>query len=317
MTPWEERVGDYLRLRRRLGFKLDWHEHVLGQLAAHLDGVGVEALTVQAAIDWAGLPREDGCVSGRSRVTARMNAVRPFAAYLHAVDPAHEIPPRGVFGHQPRRRRPYIYSEDDIRALLGAAGRLRRYERGRIYPVAFGLLAATGLRVGEALALDLDEVDLDHGVITVTRGKSRDPRLVPVHDTTRAALADYADWRQHLVRPLAGDANAFLLDHAGRRLSYFNTQYAFKKARADAGLADRRPLPRIHDLRHTFAVATLLGWYRDGADAAAMLPRLSTYLGHTNPANTYWYLSAVPELLAHAADRLDPSRSATTQGPRS
>jgi integrase len=317
MTAWEERVAGYLRLRRQLGFKLDWHEHVLGELAEHLDGAGVDALTVQAAIGWAGLPREDGRVPGRSRATARMNAARPFAAYLHALDPVHEVPPRGVFGHQPRRRPPYIYSPGEVRALLDVAGRLQRYQRGRIFPVAFGLLAATGLRVGEALALDLDEVDLDQGVITVTRGKSRDPRLVPVHDTTMAALTDYADWRRHLVQPGTGDANAFLLDHSGRRLSYFNTQYAFKKARADAGLDDRRPLPRIHDLRHTFAVATLLGWYRDGVDAAAMLPRLSTYLGHTNPANTYWYLTAVPGLLAHAADRLDPSWPATSNGPRS
>lgn len=315
MRSWSEHVADYLRLRRQLGFKLTWHEHVLGQYAAHLEATGVEHLTIGAMVEWAGLPREGAAPSGKSRATARMTAIRSFASYLHALDPDHEVPPRGVFGHQPRRTTPYIYAPGEIAALLGAAAQLKGNQRGRIFPVVFGLLAATGMRVGEMLGLDSDEVDLDDGVITVSRGKSRDPRLVPVHDTTATALAQYADWRNHLVPGGGTDPSAFFTDHNGSRLSYFNTQYAFKQVRAAAGLATNEPRsPRIHDLRHTFAVTTLLGWYRDGVDVAALLPRLSTYLGHTNPANTYWYLSAVPELLDHAAGRLGRTDAVTMQG---
>ena len=314
VTAWDEHVADYLRLRRQLGFKLTWPEHVLGQFTAHLAAAEVEHLTVEAMAIWAALPREDAAESGKSRAAARMNAVGSFAAYMHALDPAHEVPPRGVFSHQARRTTPYIYTADEIGRLLDAAAGLKRYDRARIFPVVFGLLAATGLRIGEALALDVDEVDLDTGVITVSRGKSRDPRLVPTHHTTTTALSDYADWRdQQVHRPGTDRTQAFFTDQAGGRLSYFNTQYAFKHVREAAGLTMNDARPRIHDLRHTFAVTTLLGWYRDGLDVAGLLPRLSTYLGHIHPANTYWYLSAVPELLAHAADRLGAMSTPTAR----
>lgn len=178
----------------------------------------------------------------------------------------------------------------------------------------FGLLASTGLRVGEALGLDTDEADLDAGVLTISRGKSRDPRLVPLHPTTTAALHDYARWRdRHLDRGnTPNDAHAFFLNTRGRRLPYTNVRHAFGQARDAAGLTTGTRRPRIHDLRHTFAVTTLLGWYRDGADVAARMPTLSTYLGHTNPADTYWYFTAVPELLAYAANRLDASHQKGT-----
>lgn len=170
---------------------------------------------------------------------------------MHALDPSHQVPPRGVFGHQGRRTTPYIYTLGEIAALLEAAAELKRYERGRIFPVVFGLLAATGLRVGEALALDADEVDLDTGVITISRGKSRDPRLVPLHDSTTTALTEYADWRDMQVRrPGTDDTMAFFTDHTGSRLSYFNTQYAFKHVRENAGLTKNGARPRMHDLRH-------------------------------------------------------------------
>lgn len=299
MTVWEAHVADYLRLRRQLGFTLAWDEHLLDQFTTHLNAAGARRLTTAAMIDWAGLPRPDGG-AGASRAAVRMRAVRSFAAYMHALDPDHEVPPVGVFSHQARRTTPYIYTPGQIAALLDAATELRRYERSRIFPVVFGILAATGMRVGELLALDADEVDLDGGIITVSRGKSRDPRLVPVHATTAATLIEYAAWRTDRTARSA----AFFVDHCGRRLSRCNTQYAFERAREAAGLTAGGARPRMHDLRHTFAVTTLLGWYRTGADAAGLLPRLSTYLGHSNPANTYWYLTAIPELLAHAARML-------------
>lgn len=300
MTVWKTHVADYLRLRRQLGFTLAWDEHLLDQLTTHLNAAGTGLLTTPVMIDWAGLSRPDGG-AGASRAAVRMRAARSFAAYMHALDPAHEVPPAGVFSHQARRSTPYIYTPDQITALLDAAAELRRFERSRIFPVVFGLLAATGMRVGELLALDADEVDLDAGIITVSRGKSRDPRLVPVHATTAAMLTEHAAWRADRMEQSA----AFFTDHRGRRLSRCNTQYAFERAREAAGLLAGGVRPRMHDLRHTFAVTTLLGWYRDGADVAGLLPRLSTYLGHSNPANTYWYLTAVPELLTHAARMLD------------
>ena len=304
MTAWGQHVADYLRLRRQLGFTLAWDEHLLGQLTAYLDTAGIELLTTGVMIDWAGQPREGTAGSGASRASTRMRAVRSFAAYLHAIDPAHEVPPRGVFSHQARRTTPYIYSPGEITGLLEAAAGLKRYERFRIYPAVFGLLAVTGMRVGELLALDADEVDLEAGIITVSRGKSRDPRLVPIHESTTMKLTDYAAWRAQRATAGPEDAAAFFTDHRGRRLSRFTTEYAFEHVREAAGLTCGGARPRIHDLRHTFAVTTLLGWYRDGADVAGLLPRLSTYLGHTNPDNTYWYLTAVPELLALAAGRL-------------
>lgn len=227
---------------------------------------------------------------------------------MNALDPAHEVPPRGVFTFQRRRTSPHIYTPEEVAALLDAAARLRRFERSRIYPVVFGLLAATGMRVGELLALDTEDVDLEGGCITVSRGKSRDPRLVPLHPTTTEALSDYAHWRGGRELVVVDGRTPFFTDHLGRRLTRFTTDYAFQRVREDAGLTVGGARPRMHDLRHTFAVTTLLGWYRTGADVAGLLPRLSTYLGHTNPANTYWYLTAIPELLAHAARLLHTSQ---------
>lgn len=319
MTSWDEHVADYLRLRRQLGFSLAWDEHLLGQFTQHLAAAGIEQLSVEAAIAWAGLLPTGATEPPVTRASTRLTAIRGFATYLHAIDPAHEVPPRGVFARRVSRATPYIYTAAEIAALIESASRLRRFDRGRIYPVLFGLLAATGLRVGEALMLDIDEADLDAGVLTISRGKSRDPRLVPLHPSTTATLRSYASWRDgqaHSRQTVPGDAGAFFTERDRRRLPYMNVQYAFGQVREAAGLTTGGARPRIHDLRHTFAVTSLLGWYRSGADVAAMMPRLSTYLGHTNPADTYWYLSAVPELLAHAASRLETAASARETGGR-
>lgn len=212
MTTWDEHVVDYLRLRRQLGFTLVWDEHLLGQFTAHLDAAGISHLRTAVMIEWASQPRHDGG-TGASRAAVRMRAVRSFAAYLHALDPCHEVPPRGVFSHQARRSVPYIYTPEEITALLDAAAGLKRFERSRIYPVVFGLLAATGMRVGELLALDDEEVDLDAGIITISRGKSRDPRLVPMHPTVRQELSDYAVWREQRELVIVDDRTPFFTDH--------------------------------------------------------------------------------------------------------
>jgi len=302
MTGWEGHVADYLRLRRQLGFTLAWDEHLLGQFTQHLVAAGFERITVSHAITWCGLLPEGVTSRPATRASTRLTAVRGFAAYMHALDPVHEVPPRGMFARPVHRPTPHIYTNAEIFALVEAAGTLARGVRAQTYPVLFALLAATGLRIGEALALDRDEADLKAGVLSVSRGKSRDPRLVPLHETTTAAMARYAARRDEQERDNRGQA--FFTDRDGDRLPYLNVRYAFAQASAAAGLRTEAQRPRMHDLRHTFAVNTLLGWYRDGADVAAKMPLLSTYLGHADPANTYWYLSAVPELLAHAATRL-------------
>jgi len=315
MTGWDEHVADYLRLRRRLGFTLVWDEHLLGQFTAHLAAVGAEGITVADAIAWCGLLPEGVTLRPVTRASTRLTAVRGFAAYMHALDPIHEVPPPGMFSRPVHRPTPHIYTSTEISSLIKAAGTLARGVRAQTYPVLFTLLAVTGLRVGEALALDRDEANLKAGVLSISRGKSRDQRLVPLHATTTAALSRYALWRdEHEQKPGRSDA-PFFTEPGGAQLAYLNVRYAFEQASTAAGLRTATQRPRIHDLRHTFAVNTLLGWYRDGADVAAKMPTLSTYLGHTDPANTYWYLSAVPELLAHAATRLE--HACTPTGVRS
>lgn len=307
MIKWDGHVADYLRLRRQLGFSLVRDEHLLGRFTAHLTAAGVETITIAEAIAWAGLLPEGVTDRPATRASTRLTAIRGFAAYLHALDPVHEVPPRSVFSRHVPRPTPHIYTSSEVTALIAAAGRLNGGVRARTYPVLFGLLAATGLRIGEALALDRDEADLTAGVLTISRGsKSRDPRLVPLHPTATAALGRYTAWRdEHEPRSRSRSRNeAFFTDRDGDRLDYMNVRNAFVQASTESGLRTASQRPRMHDLRHTFAVNTLLGWYRSGIDVAVKMPTLSTYLGHTDPANTYWYISAVPELLAHAAARL-------------
>ncbi len=303
MIPWKKYVNDYLRLRRQLGATLAWDEHLLGQYTTHLEAVGLSNITTTSAVEWAetGPTHAD---NPTARAARRLRVVRGFATYMHAHNPGHEIPPTGIFAESVHRAAPHIYTDTEISALIDAAGQLPHGIRAQTYPTLFGLLAATGLRAGEALGLDREDVDFSAGTVVVSNGKGRYPRLVPLHPSATTALAQYAGWRDgHEQRNHPGHA-PFFIQRNGDRLSYANARKAFTQAAAAAGIHTHRLHPRMHDLRHAFAVNTLLGWYRDGADVAAMMPALSTYLGHSNPTNTYWYLSAVPELLAYAAARL-------------
>lgn len=312
---WSAQVGDYMQLRRSHGFTLRWDEHLLGKFTADLSDRDIRVLTVADAVTWSAALPAGQTHRPLTRASVRLTAIRGFATYLHSLDPAHEIPPRDVFRCRKTRPAPYIYTDEQVRALLDACTSMIRHGRRDLYPVLFGLIAATGLRLGEALGLGVDEVDLDNGILTITRGKSRDPRLVPLHPTTTTALSEYAErvasTRRHRGTPTSGSVGAVACSGArfftlpgGGPLPPCNVQHAFREVTTRTGLRTKTVRPRIHDLRHTFAVNTLLGWYRDGRDVAAMLPVLSTYLGHTKPANTYWYLTATPELLALAAGRL-------------
>jgi integrase len=221
------------------------------------------------------------------------------------------VPPADLLAHRSRRAEPYPYTDEDIVGLLRAARTLRSPLRAATYETLIGLLAVTGMRVGEAIALDRDDVDWDNGLLVVRHSKFDKSREVVLHATTIDALRSYAQTRDRALA--AGPSPALLLSLAGTRLLYKNVQRVFHQLVHQVGLAPRsdRCRPRIHDLRHRFAVTTLLGWYRDGDDVEVRLPRLSTYLGHVAPSDTYWYLHAAPELLALAAERLESAQRAT------
>ena len=233
-----------------------------------------------------------------------MEAVRGFAVFLHAHDPAHEVPPPGLFPRRRLRAVPYLYSPADIATLQAAAGRLRGPLRAETYTTLIALLAVTGLRIGEALALDDGDIDTGEGMLIVRQDKAQSFRLVPLHPTALAAVAAY---RRRRDQAFPGRAStAVLASRTGDRLTYNAVHKAFTRLAAAAGLGPRtgRCRPTIHGLRHSFAVSMLAGWYRDGADVPARLPWLSTVMGHSGPASTYWYVSASPELMALAAQRL-------------
>ena len=301
MSRLDPALADYLRLRRSLGFRLERAGRLLAQFTAFLDARGSGKVTIEAALAWATLP-----ASGSARWLAmRLTVVRGFAAHLHALDRAHELIPAELLRDPGRRATPYLYSDAEIAALMGAAATLRTPFRAATYATLIGLLAVTGLRVGEAIRLDRADLDPHDGTLTIRMSKFGKSRLVPLHPTTLAVLRRYL---ARPDRPRPGTPTAALFaSGAGTRLRYCAVNRTFLKLVGQAGLRARSAAcrPRLHDLRHTFAVRTVLDAYRADLDVGARLPILSTYLGHVSPAATYWYLSAAPELLAAAGERLE------------
>ncbi|MGH9137868.1 MAG: tyrosine-type recombinase/integrase [Acidimicrobiales bacterium] len=301
MTALRIELGRYLVIRRALGFKLARAELLLADYLGHLEAIGADTITTRNAVAWATLP-PNGSSSWWGQ---RLSVVRAFARHLHVIDPAHEVPPAGLLPARSHRAVPYLYPDAGIAALMAAARQLRSPVRAATFETLVGLLAVSGLRIGEGLRLDRDDVDLDAGVLHIRQTKFGKSRQVPLHPSTVDALADYARRRDELC-PRPRDPS-FFVSVAGTRVLYCNFHLGWLDLVRRAGLQPRseRCRPRPHDLRHGFAVRTLLGWYRDGADVEAHMPLLSTYLGHVHPANTYWYLSAAPELLVLVAARLD------------
>ena len=299
MSALSQAVADYLAVRRSLGYKFARPETLLGQFTAYLEQAGAATVTAEHALAWAVLP--DGDPSWHAY---RLAVARGFAAWLATTDPDAEIPPAGLIPSRKHRATPYLYTDSEIAALITAAGSLRFQLRTATYQTLIGLLAVTGMRVGEAIGLNRDDADLNAGVLTVRNGKHGKSRLVPVHDTTARALRDYQRVRDRLCPDAA--TPAVLISPAGTRLLYCNVHATWKKLAASAGLRPRSGScrPRIHDLRHSFAVRTMLDAYESGLDGQATLFVLSTYLGHADPKATYWYLSASPELMAAAGQRL-------------
>jgi integrase len=295
LTP---HLEDYLRVRRALGFKLKEDGHLLGQLVAHVEASGATTLTSDLAIGWARLPER----VHPNLWAKRLRVARGFAAYLQTIDPATEIPPPDVFPSRRQRATPYLFSEQDICRILQEARRLSRPLRAASHEALLGLLAVSGMRVGEAIALERKDVDLDAGVITIRHAKHDRVRLVPLHPTTTEALRRYASQRDRLCPHPRSPA--FFLSSAGTAVHTTCLGATFRAITTRIGLRTEMVRPRIHDLRHRFAVQTLIDWQQSGIKIDEHIATLSTYLGHVSPADTYWYLSASPELMALAAERV-------------
>jgi integrase/recombinase XerD len=305
MTALSAELAGYLALRRSMGFKLRRAEKLLNQFVEFCQAADVDAVTTDVALRWATLPEG----ASPTWVCLRLGVVRAFSRYLALVDGRSQVVPTNVVPHPHCRATPFLYSADQVQALMAAARSLCSPVRQATFETIIGLLWATGMRVGEALGLDRDDVDLAHGVLTVRGAKFGKTRELPLHETTTAALSTYAKRRSRWSLP--GTTEAFFVSAAGTRVLYCNFHLGFQELVRRAGIEARSAScrPRPHDLRHSFAVRALTGWYRDGVDVEANLPKLSTYLGHVVPAHTYWYLSGAPELLALAAQRLESAEA--------
>jgi integrase len=295
---------EYLRYRRDLGFQLKKRESLLLQFAAYADREGQRGpLTTEFAVRWARLPAQ----ASPRYWALRLDVVRGLAGYLTIFDPATEIPPSGLFGSAYRRVTPHVYSEAEVSALLAAARRLppRDGIRPQTYATFFGLLACTGLRVSEARRLTRSDVAWEQNLLTIRATKFRKTRLVPLHPTTTQALRAYARLRDrtHFLR----QSDTFFVTRHGSPLSATVVQATFAKLRDQLSWSARSGgrAPRVYDLRHAFACRRLLRWYKEGVAVDEVVDALSTYLGHADVKNTYWYLTGVPELLELAVARFE------------
>jgi integrase len=307
MTPLSKALEEYLSLRRGLGFKLKEDGRCLAQFISFLEEKGSAQVTTELAVCWAVEPRG----AQPTHWARRLRMVRRFAEYLSALDPRCEIPPKNALPDHYRRKSPYRYTDGQVMRLMEAAKRLPSTVRSttglraKTYATLFGLLSVTGMRISEALALNREDVDLTQGILTVRSTKFGKSRLVPVSPSTQQALEDYVHFRNR-VYPRR-KTQSFFVDERGGRLGYWGVLRTFTRLSREIGLRGPQDRfgPRMHDFRHRFAVGTLVHWYRTGADVERHIHVLSAFLGHVKVTDTYWYLSAVPELLHLAAARLE------------
>ena len=304
MNTLRQAVQEYLGMRRSLGFKLRSAGKGLLDFVTFMEQHRVSYITQSLALAWAQQPT--GVAS--TEWARRLSHVRLFARYRSATDPRTQVPSPGLLPYRPKRARPYLYSDQEIQGLLRAA--LKLPSNGGLQPwtyyCLFGLLSVSGLRVGEAQRLELRDVDLNAGILTIRGTKFGKSRLVPLHHSTRRVLADYITRRERIWARRAVSSYLFV-SSLGNRLDggdIRRTFYALSRQIGLRGASDSHG-PRLHDMRHLFASKTLLRWYRAGEDAERRLPILSAYLGHVHWSDTFWYLSALPELMHEAMSRLE------------
>jgi integrase/recombinase XerD len=311
MTTLTESLEEYLVVRRSLGYDLSFTARVLRVFTSFADREGADHITVDLFLRW----KQGFGKASNNTCATRLGMVRGFAGWLQAQDARTEVPPAGLIVGKLRRCRPYIYSEREVAEIVTRAAKLSSGYgmRGWTCSTLFGLIAVTGLRINEAIALDDHEVDLEEGVVTVRRSKNGTGRYVPLAPSTVARLRAYRAERTRLLGPTPGP---FFLTERATRPTDCNARYNFALVSQKLGLREPQRFcrhgrgPRIHDLRHTFAVRTIIGWYRKGLDPDREMIKLSSYLGHTKPEHTYWYIEAVPELLQLASKRAERALAA-------
>jgi len=307
MNTLRQAVQEYLALRRNLGFKLREAGKGLFDFVTYMEHRRASYVTQALALAWAQQPPN----VQPAHWARRLSFVRGFARYRSASDSRTQIPAPGLLQFRPKRARPYLYSDDEIRSLLGAALKMPfRFERGALRPwvfhCLFGLLSVAGLRVGEALNLELEDVDLKAGILTIRGTKFGKSRLVPLHSSTCKVLADYiARRKRHWARrPVSSFLFVSSWGNCVDGGEVRRTFYALSRQLGLRGPSDSHG-PRLHDMRHRFATKTLVAWYRAGQDPERRLPLLSAYLGHVHVADTQWYLTGSPELMREAMRRLE------------
>jgi integrase len=306
MTPLTTRLQHYITMRRSLGYDLSFSERVLHKFCEFADSERVDHITVDLFLRW----KQHYGSADSYTWSGRLSMVRIFAGWLQGFDPRTEVPPPGLLPGRPRRARPYIYTDEEIARIVAEAARLPSSYglRGWMCSTLFGLIAVTGLRVNEALKLDDDDVNLKEGMLTVRRAKNRKSRFVPISPGATERLTAY---RAERNRILGAQRTSFFRLENGARPTDCCARYNFAAVCQRIGLRQPQPFkkhgrgPRIHDLRHTFAVRTMMDWYRRGLDPEREMLKLSTYLGHARPELTYWYIEAIPELLRLACERAE------------
>jgi integrase len=298
-------LDEYLAVRRALGYKLHATGLLLQQFIEFVELERAKYITTELALKWATRPQQ----ATPARWADRLGVVRRFAKYCHADDPRNVVPPPDLLPERYRRVPPYLYSDDQIHRLITAARKLPSAVglRPHTFATLFGLYVAAGLRAREALKLRRDDVDLGGGVLTIRGSKFGKSRYVPVHASTQRALQRYATLRDRLLADQASPC--FFLSDQGTQIAYPTLRKTFVNISHQIGLRVRGDThgPRIHDFRHRLAIQTLLKWYRSGVDVERRMPQLSTYLGHVHITDTQWYLTATPQLLRHALNRVEQS----------
>ena len=301
MSGLRDAVDDYLSLRRSLGYTLRDTERLLTDFVDYLEQRGVAVISTELALAWAVAPAGADPIWWRQR----LGAVRGFAQYLANIDPLTEVPAPQLLPCHYNRLTPYLYSETDIAALMSEAQALSPSLRAATYSTLIGLLMVSGLRIGEAIRLDRRDLRQDTSTLIIRATKGGRGREIPLHPTTVQSLRGYEECAdRHFPEPTSP---SFFISIRGTRICYSAVNATFRQLVARAALEPRgeRCRPRLHDARHSFAVHTLIGWYEQGADVDAQLPLLSSFLGHANPASTYWYLQAAPELFSIVGKRVE------------